>query len=135
MRSSRYRSLAAGIGKRMSSVTSVTMDGVTYAVADLAKLFNNVADALDAAAPLRAAWISSARSAHASEQRAHPVMVAFVKWVRGTFGKKDAAAMADFGLDAPAAHPAKAETKANAQVKAKATRAARHTAGTPPTKS
>jgi len=117
--STKYRSLAAGITKRLA--TSITVANAAWAPADLAKLFTSVADALDAAQPLRAAWLTSARSAAAAEEKAHPVMVAFAEWVRVTFGKEPAA-MQDFGLPAPAPKPAKAATKAQAQVKAKATR-------------
>ena len=118
-KSMRYRSLAAGITKRLT--TSITVANQVHAPADLAKLFTSVADALDAAQPLRAAWLSSARSAAAAEQEAHPVMVAFVEWVRVTFGKEPAI-MQDFALPAPAPKPVKAATKAEAQVKAKATK-------------
>ena len=118
-KSTRYRSLAAGITKRLA--TSITVANTPYAPADLAKLFTSVANALEATPPLRAAWLSSARSAAAAEQEAHPVMVAFVEWVRVTFGKEPAA-MQDFGLPAPAPKPAKAATKAQAAVKAKATK-------------
>lgn len=128
MRSSKYRSLAAGIAKRLSTVTTLTIDNATVAPADLAKLFTSIADALDAVSPLKAAWLSSARSAQAAETKAHQTMVAFVRWIRATFGKEPAI-MQDFGLSAPAAHPATVATKAQAKAKAKATREARHTAG------
>jgi hypothetical protein len=117
----KYRSLAAGITKRLSGATSVTLDNTTYVPADLAKLLASIADALDAAPPLKAAWESSARSAASAEAKAHPVMVAFVKWVRATYGKEPAI-LQDFGLAAPVPHPATAATKAKAQAEAKATR-------------
>jgi hypothetical protein len=122
--STKYRSLAAGITKRLSSTTSVTVANTSYAPADLAKLFTSIADALDASPPLKAAWLTSARSAAATETKAHPVMVAFVTWARATYGKEPAI-MQDFGLTAPAPHPAKAATKAEAQVKARATKQAK----------
>jgi hypothetical protein len=74
--STKYGSLAAGIASQLSTVTSIKMENTTYATADLAKLFKSVADALDAAPPLKAAWLSSARSAAATEEKAHAVMVA-----------------------------------------------------------
>ena len=120
-RSEKYRSLATGISKRLSGTSSILLDGSSQVPADLAKLFTSIADALDAAPALRAAWLTSARSAASAEQKAHALMVAFVKWVKVAFGKEPAA-MQDFGLPAPAPHPAKAATKAEAQVKAKATR-------------
>jgi hypothetical protein len=128
MRSPKYRSIAAGIAKRLSAVTSVTLENVEHAPADLAKLFLGIADTLDAVPPLKAAWLSGARSANAAEANARPLAVAFVKWVRATFGK-EAAILQDFGLNAPAAHPATVATKAKAQAKAEATRSARHTRG------
>jgi hypothetical protein len=121
MKSTKYRSLAAGITAQLSTMKTIIAANTSYAPADLAKLFTSVADALDASLPLRAAWLSSARSAAAAEAKAHPEMVAFVKWVRATFGKEPAI-MQVFGLAAPAPHPATAATKAKAQVKAKATR-------------
>ena len=120
-KSNKYRSLAAGIAKRLATSSSIKVANAEHAPADLAKLFTSIADALDATPPLRATWLSSARSAAAAEQEAHPVMVAFVEWVRVTFGKEPAA-MQDFGLPAPAPKPAKAATKAKAQEQAKATR-------------
>jgi len=104
-------------------VKSIKMGNTTYATADLAKLFTSVADALDATPPLKAAWLSSARSAAAAEAKAHAVMVAFVVWARATFGKEPAVMQA-FGLAAPAPHPATVATKAQAKEKAAATRAA-----------
>ena len=128
MRSSTYRSIAAGIAKRLSGVTSVTLENVQHVPADLAKLFLGLAATLDAVPPLRAAWLSGSRSAKAAEAKARLVAVAFVKWVRATFGK-EAAILQDFGLNAPAARPATVATKAKGQAKAKATRSARHTSG------
>jgi hypothetical protein len=121
--STKYRSLAAGITKRLSSTTSLTVDNTAYAPADLAKLFTSIADALDASPPLKAAWLTSTRSAAAAETKAHPVMVAFVQWARASYGKQPAI-MQDFGLTAPAPRPATAATKAEAQAKAKATKQA-----------
>ncbi len=121
--STKYESLAAGIASQLTGVTNVKLANTTYATADLAKLFTSVAKALDATPPLKAAWLSSARSGAETEAEAHAVMVAFVLWVRATFGKEPAAMQA-FGLAAPAPHPATVETKAQAKVKAAATRAA-----------
>jgi hypothetical protein len=120
---SKYRSLAAGITAQLSGTKSIKLGNTTYATTDLVKLFTSIANALDASPTLKAAWLSGARSAAASETEAHPVMVAFVGWARATFGKEPAAMQA-FGLAAPAPHPATAATKAEAQVKAKATRQA-----------
>ena len=125
-KSTKYRSLAAGITKRLT--TSITVANTSYAPADLAKLFTSIADALDATPPLRAAWLSSARSANAAEEKAHPVMVAFAEWVRVTFGSEPAI-MQDFGMPAPAPKPATVATKAKAQEQAKATK--QHKQGTP----
>ncbi len=119
--STKYGCLAAGIASQLSGMTSVKLENTTYATADLAKLFTGIASALEATPPLKAAWQSSARSAAASEAKAHAVMVAFVVWVRATFGK-DPAVMQAFGLAAPAPHPATVATKAQAQVKTKATK-------------
>jgi len=121
--STKYESLAAGIGSQLSGVKNVKLQNTTYATADLAKLFTSVANALDATPPLKAAWLSSARSAAATEAKAHAVMVAFVVWARATFGKEPAIMQA-FGLAAPAPHPATASTKAEAKVKAETTRQA-----------
>lgn len=128
MRSSRYRPLAAGIGKRLSGASSITLDNQTYAPADLVKLFDGVADAIDATPPLKEAWRSSVSSAKSAEAKAHPVMVAFVRWLRATYGKEPAI-LQDFGLTVPAPRPVKVATKVKAQAKAKATRRQRHTAG------
>jgi hypothetical protein len=64
-----------------------------------------------------------------AEEKAHAVMVAFVLWVRATFGKEPVIMQA-FGLAAPAPHPATVVTKAQAQVKAKATREGAEAAAT-----
>jgi len=124
--STKYESLAAGIASQLTGVQNVKLENTTYATADLAKLFKSVADALDATPPLKAAWLSSARSAAATEAKAHAVMVAFVVWARATFGKEPAVMQA-FGLVAPAPHPATVATKAEAKVKAAATRVANGT--------
>ncbi len=124
-KSTKYRSLAAGITKHLAS--SITLANAAWAPGDLAKPFTSIADALDAAPPLRAAWLSSARAAATAEKKAHPVMVAFAEWVRVTFGKEPAV-LQDFGLAAPAPRPASAATKAQAAVKARATR--QHKQGT-----
>ena len=121
--STKYESLAAGVVSQLTGVQNVKMGNTTYATADLAKLFKSVADALDATPPLKAAWLSSARSAAATEAKAHAVMVAFVVWARATFGKEPAVMQA-FGLAAPAPHPATVDTKAQAKVKAATTRQA-----------
>jgi hypothetical protein len=121
--STKYQSLAAGIASQLSGVKNVKLENTSYATKDLAKLFTSIAKALDANPPLKAAWLSSARSSAAAEEKAHPVMVAFVRWARATFGKEPAIMQA-FGLAAPAPHPATVATKAQAQVKAAATRQA-----------
>jgi len=94
--SNKYESLAAGIGSQLTGVQNVKLANTTYATADLVKLFTSVASALDATVPLKAAWLSSARSAAAQEAKAHAVMVAFVMWARATFGKEPAVMQALF---------------------------------------
>ncbi len=130
-RQNRLRKILDGIDETLSSVTSITLGGVTRTMADLKKLIEADLDAMDASVKARAA----ARVAVQAERDAHaqidPILRLFKAAILAQFGDGvDASAvLATFGFTPRKTAKQDLATKTQAQGKAEATRIARGTRG------
>ena len=118
-----------GIGKDLSNVTSITLDGKAYTPAQLIALIQSDIDGADAADRLKATWQAAAKSARAVRTQARAVLAALKAYLIAVNGRGAAALLADFGFAPPKVHKAGAKAKAEAVDKTLATRKARHTMG------
>ena len=125
----RCRNAIAGVQKDLSSVTTITLDGVDYTPATLMTLLQSAITVADATVAARAAWQLAVQKQRTLAAEILVVLDALKAYVALKFGSGAVDTQADFGF-APRKKVVKtAATKANAATKAKATRAARHTMG------
>jgi hypothetical protein len=130
-RQARLRKLLEGMSQHLANVTSFTFAGVVYTPADLKKLIQADIDAADASVQAKANLSTAVQIEHNSHAKVNPVLRLFKFYVITLFGDaKDASStLADFGLQPRKSTPKTVATKAEAIVKTKATRTARHTSG------
>jgi len=122
--------LVAGAQKRFpNGKQSVTLEGETTTIDDVTKELQSFVDNRDAVVAAQATARSKLAVERAQMPALNALIVAFIAFVRLTFGD-DSEALADFGL-APrkARTPLTAEQKAVAAAKRRATRGARGTTG------
>ena len=120
--------LIAGIGKHLAGVTSITLAGVPYPPPALAKLFQELVDAINAATAARTAAHDALVAERAKSKAVDPVLAALKSYLLSVYS--DAATLADFGLTPR--KPRRARTQAEGAAtaaKRRATRVARHTLG------
>ncbi len=120
------RKVVSGIKMHLSG--NVTLEGVKYAPARLAKMFQDgigIADATDQAAK---AWHLAVATEKGNTQELSGVQTSLRSYVSATFGETGTE-FADFGFAPRAVTTVDAATKADAVVKRAATRAARGTRG------
>jgi hypothetical protein len=118
----------AGIQKHLQNVSSLPLVGSTYTPADLVKLIQSRIDATGQANATKATWHSSVLAGETLNTQLTPVLRALRQYAINVFGATSPV-LADFGFAPPKAATRTPEEKAAAAAKAKATRAARHTAG------
>jgi hypothetical protein len=120
------RKIVGAIRKHLTE--SVTLEGVKYAPAKLAKMFQNGIDIADATDVASKAWHMAVATEKAKTQELSGVQAALRSHVSATFGAASAE-FADFGFTPRAVRPVDTKTKAEAVGKRAATRVARNTMG------
>ncbi len=124
----RIRGLIAGTQKH-SPNGSLTLEGVTYAAAELVQVLQSLSDAIATADAARADWQQALKSMRDTHAKVGPLLQAYKSWLVATYGKAPAI-LADYGITPPKARtPQTTEQKTEAVAKRKATREARHTTG------
>ena len=131
-RQAQLLALVAGIQKRMSGVSSITLGGVTVPMTDVVKLFQTDIDEMTASAKAKADYLGQVQMERTTRAKVNPTLRQFKSYVYATFGDTQDAisVLEDFGLKPRKTAKLTAEQKAEAQGKAKATRKARGTSGT-----
>jgi hypothetical protein len=120
--------LIAGIGKYFAGVNTITLAGTPYAPSAIAKILQDLVDAINAAVAARTAAHVAVQAASAKSAAVDPVLTAFKSYLLGVY--TDAKTLADFGLTPrKPRRPLTQEEGAAAAAKRLATRAARHTLG------
>ena len=121
-----------GVGKHFSNVGSLTLGGVTVAPADLMVLIQAELDSMAATGKLKADVKTQLVAEQSAHDKVEPLLRALKAYVLALYGATDAASstLQDFGYTPRKSSKKTLATKVEASVKTKATRAARHTAGT-----
>jgi hypothetical protein len=119
----------AGIQKHLQNTSSLPLLGSTYTPADLVKIFQSRIDSGSTATTAKADWHSTVLADRALTAKLTPLLRELRQYVISVFGETSPV-LADFGFTPPKRTPRTPQQKAAAAAKAKATRAARHTAGT-----
>jgi len=121
------RLLIGGIKKHFGAVTSVMVNGVSYAPAQIVVMLQQEIDASDAVGPAHAAWIATIAAQKAVTNSLKAVKSALRSFVLNLFGK-GSPALADFGYTKAPQKPSPA-TQVKAAELRNATRKARGTLG------
>ena len=125
----RCRNAIAGVQKDLSSVKTITLEGVDYTPATLVKLLQSFITAADATVTARGSWLLAVTTEAASQTQILGVLAALKAYVTLQYGSGAVDTQADFGFSPKKKVVKTAATKANAATLAKATRASRHTMG------
>ncbi len=120
------RKIVGAIRKHLTE--SVTLEGVKYTPARLAKMFQNGIDIADATDVASKAWHTAVATEKATTQELSGVQTSLRNHVSAAFGAASDE-FADFGFTPKAVRTVDAKTKAEAVVKRAATRVARGTKG------
>jgi hypothetical protein len=124
----RAAQVSAGIQQHLLSTPSVPLGGSAYSPADLMKLVQSSIDSAKTADAANANWHSTVLAERALDAHLAPLLRELRQYVISVFGATSPV-LADFGFAPPKRATRTPEEKAAAAAKAKATRAARHTAG------
>jgi hypothetical protein len=117
-----------GIQKNLLNVPTLNLAGKPITPADLEKLVQSRIDSANAIAPAKAKWTAAVQAYRTLNTQVTPVVRALRTYVINTYGPTSTV-LTDFGFSPPKTTVTSPEVKAAAAVKAKATRAARHTQG------
>jgi hypothetical protein len=120
--------MIAGVDKHYVNVPSLGLGGASYTPAELKSIFQGEIDAEQALEDARAKVRQLMGSTRMTRAKARALRKLVRAYVLTTAGSDAAQMLADFGIKPTASKP-KVETKAQAVVKAQATRKARHTMG------
>ncbi len=123
-----YRALIAGINANLPNVALFNLNDQQFARADLLGQFQARIDAAEAVKAAKTQWhtlVAAERALNRSVSRLRAAMRRYLEALYGADNQK----LQDFGFTPAAAPKTKVAVKAEAQVKAKATRSARHTMG------
>jgi hypothetical protein len=124
----RYQTLVAAILANLGGEASLSIGGGTYALADLVARFQGAIAAEEKAKASQNQWHMDVQSARQIEAALSPLFKGMQRYVQGRYGE-DSAKLAEFGFTPAKPRKTSARTKANAAVKAEATRKARNTVG------
>jgi hypothetical protein len=115
-----------GLGKRFSSGTTIQLGGVSYTPADLEKAFQKELDEMSASSAARAAYLTQVEQERSTRTQVSPLFRMFKNYVLATFGdtQNATAVLEDFGFSPRKVRKSTVKAKAQAEVKAEATRAA-----------
>ncbi len=130
-RQAQLQQILSGIGKRFSTVSSLTLGGVSYTPADLEKLIQGELGQMAASAQAKAAYTAEVELERETRAKLNPVLRQLKSYVLGIVGDSSSAAdeLAEFGYTPRKKRQPKVTVKAAAQEKSKATREARGTKG------
>lgn len=117
----------AGIQKHLQSTASLPLRGSTYTPADLVRLVQSRVDSANTASAAKASWHSTVLAHKTVTAMLTPILRELRQYSIHVFGETSPV-LADFGFAPPKHATRTPEEKAAAAAKAKATRAARHTA-------
>jgi hypothetical protein len=124
----RIRDLVAGTQKHASN-GQVSFGSKSYDAATLVKLFQSLADALDAADAARTRWQDALGSVRGLRSSVLPIVQGYREWIAVTYAGTPSL-LADYGVSPRKVRaPLTAQQKAAAALKRKATREARGTLG------
>src|SRR5215472_3950309 len=121
------RLLIGGIKKDLGAVTSVMVNGVSYAPAQIITMLQQEIDATDAVGPAHAAWMAAVAAQRAVTNTLRTIKSALRSFVVNMFGK-GSPVLADFGYTKTPQKPSP-ETQVKAAELRNATRKARGTLG------
>jgi hypothetical protein len=125
----RCRNAIAGVKKDLSSVATITLEGVDYTPTTLMALLQSGIDGADATVTARAAWLLTVQTEQALNAKILGVLAALKAYVTQKYGSGAVDTQADFGFSPRKTVVKTAAVKAEAATKAEATRTARHTMG------
>lgn len=125
----RCRMAMAGIDKYLASETSIPLNGIATAPADVKKALQNTINTADATEAARAVWVASSATEKGLRGTTVSTLSSLRTFVMLKFGSNALATLADFGFQPRKQTAPTVETKAAAAEKSLATRAARHTQG------
>jgi len=123
-----FKTLIAGINSQLPNETSFVINGTTWARADLIAQLQSRIDAAEATKSARTALHTVVSAEQASQLKIAPLRAGIKTYLQGRLGKSSAE-MQLFGFAPYKTAQKTAQTKADAVVKAKATRKARGTGG------
>jgi len=125
----RDANIIAGIQKHLQSVTSISLDGVAYAPADLVKLFQSQIDQANACTAAKTAFLNTVKAKAALDAEVKPILELLQSYVGNAFGRSSQA-FGDFGFTLRKSNKVQnTEDKAAAAKKREATRKVRNTMG------
>jgi hypothetical protein len=118
-----------GVGKRLQSVPSVVLAGVSYKPADLIVLFQSALNAASLTTSTKTKWQDAVKAERDVVKSVHAVLIELQNFLRNLYGNA-ADPLADFGF-VPKKSSVKrtGQTIVQATAKSKATKTARHTLG------
>jgi hypothetical protein len=127
----RLQKIQQGLGKHFQGVTQITLGGTSYTLTELTALLQGDLDAMTLSGTTDAAHRTAVAAERLKHAQVDPVLRLFKALVISQFGDSPASAQAleDFGYAPRPPSTRTVKAKAAAQVKAKATREARHTMG------
>jgi hypothetical protein len=129
----RCRNAVVGIKKDLSNVVKITLEAVDYTPTTLMALFQSYIDLADAAVTARASWLIAVQKEQAARATIVAALASLRAYVTLNFGSGAVDTQADFGFSPKKVVVKTAETKANAAIKANATKKARQTTVSPET--
>ena len=121
--------IIAAVDKYFASATQMAIAGTTYTPATLKAVFQAEIDANNAADSTRAVYRQQIVEARAARGNAGDLRQELRTYILGNYGKAAVTMLEDFGMSPKTKSGPTVKTKAEAQVKAVATREARHTMG------
>ena len=119
-----------GVDKHFAKVKTMTIAGVTHTPKDLKAALQAEVDAIQVVDASRAQLAEQVAAGRTALSKGRALRTALRTYVLGTYGTEAVAMLQDFGMSPPKPRGrASVATKAEALVKSKATREARHTMG------
>jgi hypothetical protein len=118
-----------GVDKRLASIISISLGGVTYTPVQIKTILQADVDATNAIDATKAAWSKAVTDGRATRAEAKVLLRNLRAYLIATSGAGAVGLLADFGFLPPKSTKVTVKTKAAAVDKTLATRAARHTMG------
>jgi hypothetical protein len=123
-----YQTLVAGMLANLGDESSVSLNGGTFAIADLVTRFQGVITAAEKSKASKNQWRMDVESERLVEVSVSPLRKSMRRFLEGRYGE-GSVKLAEFGFTPRKPRVVSAATKAEAAIKAKATKKARNTVG------